>query len=475
MRFDAFHLPGLEARDATGWSEWSPAPGLELRWPRLTAAGLGRLARRLEAARARALAARPVAAVVAAVDAAAAGLAESAADEEVEALLAAVTGYSPAMVRLVVERMLTDWRRAALESLLELELGDPTVLDGFRRDPAGAPRRVRALAPALIFNVFAGNVPGVAVTAMVRSLLVKSSVLGKTAADEPVLPVLFARALAEVDPALGECVAVTYWPGAEDAVETEAGGAGSLLAAACRAAGLCVVYGGEAAVSAVAARLEPGAPLVVHGPRASLGLVGREALAEDRLPHTVDRAARAVATFDQLGCVSPHVLYVEQGGAVAPGVFAERLLASLDALEADLPSGRLRPEEAARLRQVKGAAEMRELAGGGVRVLAGSGSACVIYDPDPGFTASCLHRTVWVKPLAALEDAAALVAPFAPMVQSAAVACDAARLGDVAERLARAGVVRITTLQALPWPPPHAHHDGGGPLRELLHWVDLEG
>ena len=34
---------------------------------------------------------------------------------------------------------------------------------------------------------------------------------------------------------------------------------------------------------------------------------------------------------------------------------------------------------------------------------------------------------------------------------------------------------RITTLDRIPWPPAHAHHDGAPPLRELLRWTDREG
>lgn len=465
--FDAFHLPGLRESDVARWHTRSVG-ARELRWPELKPGAVDRLAERLRAARTDALADRHVADVVEALDAAAARLGAGTAGlrHEADDLLPAVTGYSPAMVRLVIDRMLADWRAPALESLLRAELGDAHVLDGFRPDPGGTPRLLRALGPELVFNVFSGNVPGVAVTAMVRALLVKAAVLGKTGADDPVLPVLFARALDDVDPELGGCVAVTYWPGGSPALEH----------AACGAADTIVIYGGEEAVAGVAALVPPSRRLVIHGPRASLGLIGRAALGRDRLAESAGRAARAVAVFDQLGCVSPHLYYVERGGESQPETFADALADALERLNDELPPGPARPEDAARIQQLRGAAEMRALAGQDVRLLVGPGTSyTVIYDADPTFTPSCLHRTVWVKPLDDLEGATTLLSPFTGLLQSVALACDDRRRNSLAEGLARAGVARVTTLEDLPWPRPYGHHDGAGPLRELLRWIDLEG
>ena len=42
------------------------------------------------------------------------------------------------------------------------------------------------------------------------------------------------------------------------------------------------------------------------------------------------------------------------------------------------------------------------------------------------------------------------------------------------EALASIGASRVTSLSDAPWPPPWWHHDGGGPLRSLVRWTDLE-
>jgi hypothetical protein len=455
---DAFHLPGL---DLAGHPEWTTLDygDVALRVPALEPDHVRSLASTLIDARARHLAHRPVADIVDAIDAAAARLRTGSLRETAEAVVPATARYSPAMVRLVLDRMSADWTGPALRRLLDAELGDGTVLDRFVPDPA-ADRQVYARGPDLAFHVFAGNVPGVAVTAAIRSLLVRAATLAKTAADEPMLPVLFARALADVDAGLGDCIAVTYWPGTRDDLNEAAAGEADAV----------VVYGGDEAAGALHRMARPSARFVLHGPRVSFGMVGREADAG-----TADRVARATAIFDQHGCVSPHVVYVEQGGETSPEAFAGKVAAALDVLETELPRGPVSTTEAAAIQQARGAAEFRQLAGRHTRVFAGPGTRfTVIFDDDATFTPSCLNRTLWVKPVPDLQDVPAFLRPVRRFLQSVAIAGAGARLQPLALQLADLGVARITDFDHLPWPPAEWHHDGRGPLRELLRWSDLD-
>ncbi|MFW6079385.1 MAG: acyl-CoA reductase [Gemmatimonadota bacterium] len=472
---DAYHLPGIGAGDVAEWDVREYGDGIALRVPVLAPRTLARLLARLRRARAEHLAGRPVDEVVRAVDTAAARLVdpEDPARHTLDRALPAVTGYSEPMARLVVDRMAADWRAAPLRRALAAELGDPGVLDGFRPDPTGGePRRVRAFGPALAFHVFAGNVPGVAVTSLVRSLLVKAATIGKTASGDPLFPAVFARALAEVDPTLGECLAVSYWPGGTEPLE----------AVALDAADAIIVYGRGEVVDDLRRRAPADARLVAHGPRFSFGLVGRAALADEPAVEAVaGRVARATSVFDQRGCVSPHVAYVERGGAVGPEAFAERLAAAFDALERELPRGALDAAEAAAIHELRGRAEFRAMAagaeeGGGPRLYIGRGTEyTVLYDDDPAFEPSCLNRVLWVKPIDALEDAVRYVEPFAAYLQTVGIeGVEDPRRAALAERIGRVGASRVTSFDRMPWPPAAWHHDGRGPLRELLRWTDLE-
>lgn len=461
--FDAWHLPGVDP-EAAGLQTLS-AGTLACRYPTPTPELIDGVVRRLRDA-GRALRERPVTELVDVVDAAAARLLDEGDPLRTEALdrLAAATGCAPEMATLVLDRMAADWRADRLRSLLEAELGDPTVLDGFRTDGRG--RSIRAYGPRLAFHVFAGNVPGVAVTSLVRALLVKAPSLGKLASGQPVLPVLFARAVASVDADTGRALAVTYWPG----------GAGDAEWRVLEAADTVVVYGGAEVIGSYRERTPDTARLVLHGPRFSVGLVARETLETELEPIARD-AARAVAAFDQHGCVSPHAIWVETGSGASALDFAEALADALEAEEASLPRGAISAAEASAIQQARSAAELKGHAPDrpATRVLAGAGTRwTVIYDEDPAFVPSCLNRLVRVHPIDDLEETTDLLAPAGRLLQSVAMAAPEPRRLALADALARVGATRVTTFARLPWPAPTWHHDGAEPLRELVRWVDVE-
>ncbi len=456
--FRAFHVPrGVTVRDLDLLEGRflclypSPDPGL-LTEAVATARKAGRR-----------LADRPVMDLVPVIDAAAATLADAAhpAGDVARRLVAAATGYSMPMTDMVITRMVADWRSRPLEDLLQAELGEPSVLDRFV--PAGPDRWVRAYGPDLSFHVFSGNVPGVAVTSLVRSLLVKAPALAKLASDEPVLPVLFARALARQDPELGDCLVITYWPGGREAVE----------AVAMAEADTVVVYGGGPAVESLQRRAPTGRRLVVHGPMFSTGLIAADALGGD-LSRLARDVARAVATFDQQGCVSPHSVWVEDPGGALAEPFSAALASAMEEVEQELPRGDLTPGEAYLIQQQRSIAELSGHAAGG-RVMASAGTHwTVVLDPEPAFRPSCLNRFVRVHPVPDLDRALRALAPHGDQIQSVAIEAPADRRLELAHRVARLGASRITTFSRIAWPPPNWHHDGSSPLRELLRWVDLE-
>lgn len=386
-------------------------------------------------------------------------------------LLPSTAGISPAMARAVLDGMAADWTPERLEGLLRADLGRPEALDAFVPGAAGG--RVRAFGPRLGVHLSAGTVPGVSVTSLIRGLLVKSPVLLKPGRGDVVLPVLFLRALAREAPEVAAAAAVVYWPGGATDAEDE------LL----RQADLVVVYGSDATVESVRSRLRPTTRLVAYRHRVSLALVGREALGPemeragdgDARPPAPRALARAVALFDQRGCVSPHAVYVEEGGDATPRDFAEALARSLEALDRELPSGVVDPEEASRLQQLRGTTELRVAAGEGRELWHGGQSPwTVVYDPDPAFEASCLNRMVRVKPVGHAEELPDLLEPVARHLQTVAAEGLGERAEAVCGMLARIGVSRITPIEAAPWPPPWWHHDGAGALSALIRWADVE-
>jgi hypothetical protein len=441
-----------------------PSGGLDLRYPILDGGTVRLLAAKLREAR-RALVERPVLETAEGLGAVGRRFLDSTDPIRSRALelLPPTAGVSPPMAVSILDGMAADWTTERLIALLRSEFGDPAVRDHFvLREGRG---RVRALGPAFAVHLSSGNVPGVAVTSMLRSLLVGTAVLMKPGRGDVVLPVLFVEALAAHDPELAAAVAVMYWPGGEGGVEEEV----------LSLADLVVAYGSDSTVRAVRNRLPPHVPLVAYRHRASVALVGRNALGLSELPAAAREVARAVALFDQRGCVSPQVVWVEVGGEASPAEFAEAVADALRTMEGDLPGGDLGDDEAALLQQRRVTAELLAASGDDVRVWTGDGSHwTVVFESGSDGPGGGPGRFIRIRPIEDARELDNVLAPMGPHLQTVAVAGLGDRIEPIAESLARVGVVRIAALENASWPPPWWHHDGEGPLQALVRWVDLE-
>lgn len=464
VRVSASHIPRGIAAGLPAARERIIAEndGVEVAAIELDADQVDRVCTALLQARAR-LSDVPVAHVVRAIDAAARRLLDPSEPERIAALhsLRAISGFSAPMASHILDRIAQDWLAPALEHLLQDELGGHAAVESFAHTRDG--RRLRAVAPPLGLHVFSGNVPGVGVTSIIRALLVRSAVFGKSGAAEPVLAAAFARLLAQTDPRIGACVAMTYWRGGDAALED----------AALARVGLVVHYGGAEAISALRSRAPGHVPFVDHGPRISFAVIdatSREPI--DRVPHEL---ARAVALFDQQGCVSPQLAYVIGTAAQARDIAAATAHALGD-VQLELPRGRIGLAEAAAIRELRTRAEFGNIAGDGGELWGPEVlDYSVILSPDPTFEGTCLNRTLLIKYVPDLETLLRAAAPAGMLLQTVGVA------GFTADVLTRAaagfadiGATRITSIRDMPWPPPAWHHDGRGPLRELIRWTDLE-
>jgi hypothetical protein len=235
-------------------------------------------------------------------------------------------------------------------------------------------------------------------------------------------------------------------------------------------------YGGADAAREIRGRLDSAVTLIEHGPRVSFGIVMRESLNDrDAARALASAVARATALFDQQGCVSPQLVYVETGAPVSPKEFAALVANALEAVAHTLPRGPLSPAEAAAIHELRASAEFRSIAGENVDVFASvDTSATVIFETDAAFAGSPLNRVLRVKAVADADLIPGLLGPARHLLQTAALSGPSARIEALAPRLVARGVTRITSFERMPFPLPFWHQDGRGPLGELLRWADLE-
>lgn len=467
LRWTAGHLPGL-GRDDVEWRTLafgSGAQRAEIEVPVLRPEQMRALARRVKQASARQLQTLPVSRIIEIVDTAIARLLDPADPwrQEAERLLPVVTGYDADMVRLGLGAYLQTFRAPQLHRFVAEDFANPKVLDEFQ--PAAKGGAVRAFGPELLVHSWAGNVPALPLWSLVCGLLVKAGNVGKLPSAEPVFASLFARLLAEVHPPWADCLAVVWWKGGETGV------ASALFAEA----DTVLAYGGNDALEQVRAQLPVTTRFLGYGHKLAFGLVGRAALDMQRAQATARLAAHDIVRYEQQGCYSPHLFYVERGGRVDPRSFAGYLAAELANLQHRYPRRALALEEGAAIAGWRQAAELRAMAGG-TELLGRADAAWSVACTDTAqpLAPTAGGRCIVVAAVDALDDAVRQVAPHSRWLQTAGIAAEPRELFRLAGLLGRAGVTRVAAMGAMTAPEAGWHHDGRFNLLDLVRMVEIE-
>ena len=379
-------------------------------------------------------------------------------------LICQSSGFSASMVERGLEVCFQALRKESLQSLINEEFKSPFILEGFQSYGANNFALARGITPSL--QILAGAVPSVAARAMYSAFLVRSACLIKPASDEPHFASLLLQSMAEVDKNLASSMAVATWPGGDESFENELFDAVDLV----------VVYGTDKTVEQVRKRVKWPALFMGYGQQVSLGLISREALKKGvALEELARKAAMDVAWYDQQGCLSPHMIYVEEGGEVRPEEFADLLASALQKLVKDLPPGNLSVESAAAVRHVREQYEFKKF-GGAARVHASPDLAgyTVIYEENSDFELSPLHRVIRVKPLPDLFQLRPLLIHWRRRLQAVAFQAGPDRRNALAALLADLGVKRLCAFGAMQDPPLLWHHDGRPNLADWVRWLDYE-
>lgn len=374
----------------------------------------------------------------------------------------ATLGFSEAMINEAIDLTFGALTVDALGDLLDRELGNRRVLDEFC--PRGRVHS-RAVGPRLITHILSGNVPSPGILSICRGLLLKSANLVRASTHDPVFPVLFVESLREVDPELAECLAVLSWPREETALtQTALAEANAVLA-----------YGDDTTIAQLRKLTPEGAQFLGYGNKVSFGIVAKEAMTSENLPALAEATAFDVSIYDQQGCLSPHVIYVEERGALGPRKFAEALAQAMDAYQKRVPRGQLSVVEAATVSRLRQAYEFRGASDRRVAVWASStpNEWTVIYEDDPSFSPSCLNRTVFVKPTDGFQRVLDSVQRYADRLSTVGVAPLSERTMAFATDLAKMGVHRVCPIGQMQRPPLSWHHDGRPNLADLVRWTDV--
>lgn len=384
--------------------------------------------------------------------------------EKAEKLLPLVTGYDKEMVRLALTSYLKSFRKHELQRFLVEDLGNPLLLDDFQPRIKGG--FSKAVGPDLITHIWSGNVPALPLWSFVSGLLVKAGNIGKVSSAEPLFASWFARLLAEADPRLANCFAVVWWKGGDEEREKSVFEKSSLV----------LGYGGNHSLQSLQSRIPITTRFLPFGHKVSFGMVSNTALDSQKAWRTAHQAALDIIRYDQQGCYSPHLLYVQEGGKVSPREFARYIATELDNLGKRYPRRALSMEESASLASWRQKQEMSLFSNRGNEVLGNSANewGVVFEEGKAEFIPSPLNRVIRVIGFEKIEDLLPVIKPYRPILQTAGMACSPKELFKWAECLGSIGVTRITALGSMTSPEAGWHHDGRFNLLDLISMVDIE-
>lgn len=381
-------------------------------------------------------------------------------------LLPIVTGYDARMVSLGLTSYLKTFRRPQLLKFVQQDFPNPLLLDEFFPQSKGG--YSKAFGPNLLLHVWAGNVPGLPLWSLLSGFLVKSASIGKVASAEPLFASLFLQALSEVDPKLAACCAIVWWKGGDEVLEE----------AALEEAEVVIGYGSNESLASLRSRTPITTRFLAYGHKISFGMAARESLDARRVQQTVHLAATDVMRYDQQGCYSPRLFFVERGGRVSPADFAQMMAQELRSFEQKYPRRLLSLEEATEVSHYIQSAEFELLQQNSDESSAVYGSSdspwAVFYEERLRFLPSPAFRTIRVIAVDWLQDAIGILEPARDYLQTVGVAANPERLFDIANLLGEKGVTRICALGNMTAPEAGWHHDGRFNLLDLVRIVDIE-
>jgi hypothetical protein len=379
------------------------------------------------------------------------------------------TGFSRETLARGLDNFFGQFTRENFHTLLVQEFGDAKRFDSMTATTAEQRQNRAAMvnAPEFQFHIAAGNIPNPTMTCMMFGLLSRSAQFVKCAGGASYLPRLLAHSIYAADAKLGACLEIAEWRGGSAAWERAL-----FVEADC-----VTVTGSDETLAAVRAQLPVKVRFLGYGRRVSFGYVAGEALYGSRTKMIVAAAVDDVVAWNQLGCLSPHVIYVQLGGEVSPEHFGQLLAEELERREHIEPRGELQAEHAAMIASRRGIYEVRAAHSPETTrhwCSRDSTAWTVVYEADVRFQWSCLNRFIYVKGVADLMAALQGADDIRGKVSTVGIAVPDDQASEIATQLARWGATRVCPLGQMQNPPLMWRHDGRPALGDLVTWTDYE-
>jgi hypothetical protein len=300
-----------------------------------------------------------------------------------------------------------------------------------------------AYGAARIGHIIAGNTPLLSWTSLLRALLMRSHSLVKLPSSEIAeWGFLFRDSLAAVSSDLADFIELHQWKGGISEQDLRIYSSVDLL----------IAYGSDRTISQIRKQCPDQVPLIGYGHRLSFGVV----LAGAEMVQAAIGFAHDILLYDQGGCLSPQIIYIE-GNREDASLFAGQLASALADTVPLYPlntrsfSASSAVQEARSLAKMDDQAQLWEDPDLRWTVIAHNDS---IFKPSGGY------GIVTVKPFTSINHLLNILKPMERIVQGCAVA------GKL--NMTLPGVSYMCSPGKLQAPPLSWPEDGISPLRSLM-------
>jgi phenylacetate-CoA ligase len=344
---------------------------------------------------------------------------------------------------------------AALQAKLDRELG--LQPDSLRRIDYRQPRFERWSPLGLVVHITPANAPLLAFCAVLESLLSGNVNWLRPSSSDGGFTAQLLQALLEADASgqLAGYVAV---------LPTTTGQIGQL----CKHANGVAAWGGESALHAIRQQLAPGCRWIDWGHRISFAYLTPDAAS----PTVFDAIVDEVCRLDQQACSSPQWLLVDSDDAVVMSDIGAQLAEAFERRVGQWPALTPTLEEASQVTTCTAMAQLRQSFTGQTGQVWNTPGWRVIWSHDRQLEPSALFRSLLLKPVPR-ELLTGTLQPWRNVLQSCALLCPEAQIGELAQTLIAAGVTRIAPISAIHDGYDGEPHDGVYALQRLSRRVSV--
>lgn len=383
--------------------------------------------------------------------------------EDVHLPLLIERGMTLEKAKRELEDIKTLLTRAYLETRLKLELGENNYGAGWTYTPMDAEVAVRLSWKPLgvLLHIAAGNIDALPVFSVIEGLLTGNINILKLPSEDDGLSVQILQELIELSPEIGDYIYVFDFSSTEiDRIEKLADVADAII-----------VWGGDAAISAVRQLAKPNTKLIEWGHKISFAYVANPENVSDA---ELEGIAFNMCDTEQLFCNSCQGIYINSDNLDELYRFAARFHKILERASdqmmrnatASLPTGIL----AQKVLELQ--TEYLESAFMTKKVFKSLNSSVIAYD-DMALTLSHQFRNCWVKRLP-VSSVLKQLKPFKNHLQTMALICETSQRSLLETLFVKTGVVRMTCGPKMSKSYCGLPHDGEYPLRRYMKLISMD-